>query len=467
MISLSDLVISYFFPPRSETAGLVMAKRMISENIICDVIQGPGGDDADIDSIVSDNIERRTVLDIKGEVDSVDFIREFVKRGMESIEKDYDTVYSRAQILSNHFLALEYKLAHQESKWIAEFSDPLLLYIYTGKVKDFTRAKLTDTAYISKINGAIESYNNANSTSFELLDNPANTFRMAEYLTFIFADKIIFTNENQRSVMLDQYSDEIKKLVLDKSQIKPHPTLEYKYYQIKDYDINLDKDSINIAYFGSYFVIRHFESLFNAYEALNHKYKDKIKLYFFTPETELLKILTDGLEISQNIIFKKPINYLEFLNACTKFDILLINDSITKGNFKINPYLPSKLSDYLGCEGDIWAICEKESPTSKIDLKYMSYMDDYGSSADVLVNILKDYNYDDGNYTLKDNVYERRINSLNWAIGELASKNRNYESQITRLKNENQKLKEKSDELKKPKDGQVTTSLRKAISKFR
>ena len=94
-------------------------------------------------------------------------------------------------------------------------------------------------------------------------------------------------------------------------------------------------------------------------------------------------------------------------------------------------------------------------------------MDDYGSSADVLVNILKDYNYDDGNYTLKDNVYEKRINSLNWAIGELSSKNRNYESQITRLKNENQKLKEKSDELKKPKDGQVTTSLRKAISKFR
>ena len=67
------------------------------------------------------------------------------------------------------------------------------------------------------------------------------------------------------------------------------------------------------------------------------------------------------MKVSENIIIKKPLDYLTFLNASTKFDILLVNDVSTIGNWEKNPYLPSKLSDYLGASCDIWAITEKGS----------------------------------------------------------------------------------------------------------
>ena len=40
--------------------------------------------------------------------------------------------------------------------------------------------------------------------------------------------------------------------------------------------------------------------------------------------------------------------FFEFLNLTTKFDCLIVNDANTKDYKEINPYLPSKLSDYLG-----------------------------------------------------------------------------------------------------------------------
>ena len=153
-----------------------------------------------------------------------------------------------------------------------------------------------------------------------------------------------------------------------------------------------------------------------------------------------MKISTENLKISDNLIIEKPLNYFEFLNATTKFDILLINDTITKGNFKVNPFLPSKYSDYIGSGSDIWGICEDDSILSKKEFKYKSSMTDYKSSCDVLISILNDNGYEDSDCFFEDNIYEKRINELNWRFGLEFDERRKYYNQSIKLKENNTKL---------------------------
>lgn len=434
------LVISYYFPPRLETSGLVVARKIIEKDLNVDVIQSSYDESSDFNEIITKHINNRFPIDIKTKPDYIPFIFKYIDLGLKAIKKNYKKIYSRSYIYSNHFLALEYKFKNPNAEWTAEFSDPLLLNLYTGEIKNYPRAIIDRPEYIDKLNEKIEEFNKSNNTHFKGLDNPSNTFFMAEYLTFIFADKIIFTNENQREVMLSVYDDELKEFVVNKSKIEAHPTIDKKFYNFKDCGLELNDDYINIAYFGTYYYIRHFESLFYAFEALNHRYKHKIKLYFFTTRDELLKTTTSNLKVSENIIIEKPLKYFEFLNATTKFDILLINDTITKGNFKVNPFLPSKYSDYTGSGSDIWGICEEDSILSKKELKYKSSMTDYQSSCEILIEILNEYGYEDPNYYFEDNVYEKRINELNWRFGFEFDERNKYFSRYNKLKDKNAKI---------------------------
>ena len=169
--------------------------------------------------------------------------------------------------------------------------------------------------------------------------------------------------------------------------------------------------------------------------------------------------------LEENIILRKPLRYFEFLNATTQFDVLLINDTITKDFYKINPYLPSKLSDYKGSLIDIWAIYENGSVLSTQDVRYKSSMTDYTQSTKVLVDILKDNGYDDESYTLNDSVYENRITQLNLTMKkEVNAKNR-YRRQIKKLKKENKRLKEENEKILSSNSWKITKPLRKLRNK--
>ena len=76
--------------------------------------------------------------------------------------------------------------------------------------------------------------------------------------------------------------------------------------------------------------------------------------------------------------------FLEFLNLTTRFDVLLVNDADHEG---INPYLPSKLSDYLGSGSDVWAISQPGSVLSREQVAYATSLHDVGAAAEVLTRI--------------------------------------------------------------------------------
>ena len=222
---------------------------------------------------------------------------------------------------------------------------------------------------------------NSHIKDFPKLKYSSSTFYTIEYMTFLFADEIVFTNTNQKDMMTDQFPIDLKSLIQKKSTVSPHPTLPEKYYHLTKTDFRLNHDYINIAYFGNFhYPERNFNALFEAFDKLN---SDKIRLYIFISNRKAIN------HNSKNIFIKRPLSYLEFLNATTIFDVLIVSDASTKDNWPVNPYLPSKLSDYLGSDTDIWAITEKDSPLDKVSVKYKSGVDDVSSALKVLNRISK------------------------------------------------------------------------------
>lgn len=459
-ISVDELVISYLFPPSKDVSGMVLAKRFMAEDKTFDVIQANIKDDCDYEfkRYVDKYINEQILIDIDCNPNFPDCIFDFVDKSMAQLDNrsTYKKIYTRVWKIANNFLALEYKLRHPEVFWTAEFSDPILYDIYnkrrdTGKNKD-----ITDCKYLERINKAIENINAEENTDFKLLDNSSNVYVLVEYIAYLFADEIIFTNPHQREVMLNQFPVDIKDFALEKSEIKPHPILPIEFYHIKDYNENLDSSKINIGYFGNFYSKRHFEMVFDAFEVLNHKFKNKLFFNFYVNDKNFLKDLTKNLEISKNMQIRDTIDYLDFLNVTTKFDVLIINDLITSDCFDLNPYRPSKLSDYIGSGSDIWAICEKGSVLSNAPVKYKSFVDDYESNVDALVNILNDFSYNDDNYSVvnQEEYLQDRITNLNILIENnhkrlinRTNKNKKLERKIKKLENKIEHLEKENSDL--------------------
>ncbi len=454
--SCEKLVISYLFPPSDDVSGIVQAKRILADKKSVDIVVS----DSEYNSFfkladfTDEYINNKIIIEMNGKpTDYIQTIFEFIEKAMEEIEKkntNYKRISSICWRLANHFLALEYKFKHPDVFWSAEFSDPMLYTIFNEKRYD----KLDNPEYIDKINGKILKLGD-----YPLIENPTNLYFIVEYLTYLFADEIVFTNTNQREVMLAQLPVDVYDMVMKKSRITPVPTLDGKYYHINETDVNIDKNNINIAYFGAYYANRNFESIFYAFDSLNHKYKDKIKFHMYVQNPGFLKEITNGLDIENNMIIQDIVEYLEFLNLTTKFDILLANDLVTKDNFKINPYLPSKLADYTGSGNDIWIIYERSSVMSEAEAKYKSDVHDYSTSRDVLIKILEDRGFVDDDISFDENYFDKRLTLFNEYYGQIDE----LKEKVKELEAENEKL---QDNESTSKDSKLKKHLKKLKNNF-
>lgn len=448
-----ELVISLLFPPSDYVSGINAFKRILNNEKPVDVLQAKSElQDIDFDSF-NRYINDRLFLDVDLEFDTPLSIFKSLSNARNLIQKDYAKIYSRSWLANNHFIALDYKLSKPDVYWCAEFSDPLILNII-NRVRNKKKFFINNPLYVDSINKHIIELNEQNNAKFPLIENQSSVFFLAEYLTYLFADKIIFTNENQRDVMLNQFSSDVQEFVIKKSVIEMHPTLDEEFYRVESVELDLDDDYINMAYFGKdYYGIRHFESLFYSIESLNHEFKDKIRIYLFMEEVSLIKRLVSSFNSRDRFIVKKPLDYFEFLNATTKFDVLIVNDVITKGLWSCNPFLPSKISDYLGSSRDIWAFYENGSALSKFDLKYMSDMADFEDCRNQLVDILEDYGFKDDNYSFNEDYFIQRLTTLNRLFDTEFKRN-------SKLKDENKSLKKLNREILSSNSWKLTRPLR-------
>ena len=434
--SAEDLIISFKFLPMADVSGIVLAKRALLKGKPIDVVQNciSGPLDNDFNEIIEELIVNRIIIKNfdygmkRKELDEA--FSNYIREGLEKIERinpNYKTITTRTWGIQPVFLALEYKLKHPETEWTAEYSDPIIFDL-ENKVRSNAfkmEYNINNKDYLDRINAEIDKINerlsdDGKNIRLEHISEKDNLLFLSEYLGYVFADKVRFTNVYQREIMLSQFPYDIKDFVMEKSEINPHPTLDEKYYHIKEVDYSVDDDCINIGYFGTYFGKRNFETIFYAIDNLDEEIKSKIKLHLFTLHGENLPTLTNNLSFHENIIVNEKVSLLEFLNLSTKLDVLLVNDTETKGNFKVNPYRPSKIADYIGSKNDIWGICEKNSIMDSLEeIKYKSYINDFYSAKAVINQIVDDYS---SKLNLDPNSTTDEMDSLE-KLNELCMKN--------------------------------------------
>ncbi|OWT33817.1 hypothetical protein BGI41_00435 [Methanobrevibacter sp. 87.7] len=378
------LICMYNFLPYSDTGGNDVAKEIYNKKEKVDIIHNkiPSKKDEEFYKLIKKYINNDILLDTSTNWKWKN-VKLFIKKSFKALnelstEGKYETIYTKSMFPINHLFGFIYKIRNPDVKWIAKFSDPILI-----SMRAYERYGKIDKNDINKINNILKRNNKKTYES-------DNYYFYTEYLTYLFADKIIFTNESQKELMLSYLPiDEIKDEINKKSIIKNHITPDEELYTIKKSEYNkIDKSKINFGYFGIFYEKRNIYNIFSSLNALNKELKDKVLIHLFIPNPNEFQKIVNCMPIKNNITLNNYLPYLEFLNTLKKFDCLIVNDANTKNVFKRNPYLPSKISDYLGSGTDIWKICEKNSPLSSINTKYTSNLENIFSIEETLKKII-------------------------------------------------------------------------------
>lgn len=259
-----------------------------------------------------------------------------VKTAAKIIERGdkYKYVYSRSMWPASHVAAYHYKKAYPNVIWYAECSDPIYMTAECEKRKS--------------------------SITFEGEDSFLNDFwRDIECMVFEKADKVILNNDNQKSFMKENNElllkwDEDK--YNNKCIVTPHPVISHKWCNVIKSEYVLDQSKINIAYFGSFYDNRGIDDMFKLLK------NDKVVLHIFSQQEYKIDA-SKCIDISR-VKINAAVSQLECLNIGSKMDYLYIEENRFPG--KSNPYLHSKLADYITTGTTVIAriLCD-DSPIEK------------------------------------------------------------------------------------------------------
>ncbi|MGV3243628.1 hypothetical protein [Staphylococcus sp. 11261D007BR] len=368
------LVIAYCFPPYIDTSGNVMAKRVRDKNEVVDIISNNMSrirkKDTKLNALAEHLVDTHYLLEAKQAFSSWESISGFVEQGLEVLEnnpKHYKNLYSRAMFPQSHFLAFDIKQAHPNIYWRAEFSDPL----HSTVTSDLRYAPITDEEYINKVTGQLDDHLSS------LVDD--NVFNVCELLALSHADELIFTNEHQLEYMIARFDEGIKQSIRDRAVISRHPIplkTDYKKV-ISNYQVS--PDYINLGYFGNFYATRGFNEIELLCKYLESSGETQFRIHCFTNINSHVKRLYQNSDFKEYIILRPLVGYFEFLNITTLFDGLLLFDAHTIGIKPLNPYVPSKLSDYKGSGKMVWAFTEPGSIMDQDDSILKTHMTDFNN----------------------------------------------------------------------------------------
>lgn len=388
----SCIVFSYCFPPALDASGIVAAKR-ISEmgrpcDVICNDMSAVRKCDDNLFKLVSPYIGRLEQLKCPvhfADWKAVGGFAELAAGKAAELErakgKPYEQIYSRAQWPSSHFAAALFKVRRPELKWTAEFSDPLLLDV-NGKER---RGDL-DLEWLVR-QGIRE---RMRKMGFNLELENRRLFYWSEVLPYVLADQLVFTNVNQMKYMLSYCGDaKLRREVERKAVIKPHP-IPRQWVNGGGRPYHLDDRCSNLAYFGSFYANRSLAGVFESIARLRADERQRLRLYLFTGQTAETQEQVEASGLWDVAFVLPELDYLNFLQSLNDFDVLIVNDVHKESGAGLNPYLPSKLSDYASSNTPILALYEKGSELSRRpEPKYRCEIRNRTAFAIELANILR------------------------------------------------------------------------------
>lgn len=385
-----SLAILYNFSPFQDTGSTVASKRLrvFSETfdvIACSFLQHKKQDPT-VESISRPYVVSKEFLPLTPSWASWASFRAFAERAAAAAGErmrtrtDYRRLYTRAMWAPALYAGARVKFMQPDLPWTAEFSDPLSL-----DVEGASRGgSLPRDAFTAPL---IDEWERA----FGPLDELDLTiFRFAELLVYAYADEIIFTNEHQRLVMLESIRrPQLRERVASISTVSHHPTLDSGFYDLEHVDYPLDDDHLHLGYFGEFYTARGITEITHALRSLPESVRSRARLHVFTnyiPESAggvkpasfsrsqfdlLVQRTLDGVGISgveDLVVFNSSLPYLRFLAVTQKLDYLIVTDAQSGTGHSVNPYLPSKWSDYLGSAARVWGLVEPESVLSTMNL---------------------------------------------------------------------------------------------------
>lgn len=370
--SSAQLVIAYCFPPFQDASAIVMAKRIYEAGVPCDVIsngmKSVREEDTRLLQPIKPFLARHLVLDSPVSFANWPGIQSFADAALKHAEqiqtsrkRAYERMYSRAQWVSSHFAALQIKLKQPNIFWTAEFSDPLL-YGVNGDIRpgDIDPEWVQSSGLLDRLSELGVDYD----------PEQRNLFYWCELATIHLADELIFTNKNQLQYMRGYLPTERDKATVDtKAVVSPHPVAK-GWLSNPDRANEPQFSNLNLAYFGSFYINRGVGELLSALRSLPEQERARVRLYIYSRQYKDAVAEAEYLGISDIVLCKPEMPYADMISELNKFDLLVVNDAqVDKG--KINPFLPSKLSDYRQSDVPILAIYQPGSAMSKLrDIKY-------------------------------------------------------------------------------------------------
>lgn len=393
------------FLPYNDTVTLLTYKRLRNLDLDIDVFCFEGNEDKGIlEEIKNDpkfnkiNIKTTSKLDyaiprnypLRLPIGLI-LMNKYVHDALKEFEKkDYKYLYSSIAPGISHIAAYKIKKKHPEVKWYASFSDPF-------KGSPYKKTDLSNRSFIYKIMFNVGSYCLYADRYEEVAINNA--------------DKLIFICEEQRDFTLKQYPnyEELKK----KSIVYPLTYIpEWNMYK-EMLEVKPTKNSIKQAvHLGRLYGLRKIDSFIEALKELKEEdsnIENKIVFHQYSEiqENDVKKIKEYGLE--KLFILHDKVSYKESVEIMKNADVLVLFDSLTPER-EIQPYLPSKIVEYLMLKKPIIGICDSNSPSYRILKKYG--FDTVGSDKDVIKNNIKklineDFNLDYSLEKLNNDNYDK------------------------------------------------------------
>ncbi|PQZ96531.1 hypothetical protein CQ017_17520 [Arthrobacter sp. MYb224] len=406
------LAVLYNFSPYTDTGAVVASKRIRASGDSYDVIACSFAHrkkiDGTIERIAAPYVYSKFFLPMVPSWATWSAFKAYAIRASRMAQdkinagSQYDYFYTRAMWAPSHYAGVLIKKQNPTLKWVAEFSDPLSL-----DVEGLPRGGAPlDDEFVRELTGPIEA-------EFGLISEEERTiFSLAEIIVYAHADEIVFTNDHQKSIMLSHiYSEKLKQRVAEKSTVSNHPTLPNEFYEAEVVDYEVDSNLVNLAYFGEFYATRGLTEVTTAIRMLPEKYRSMVHLHVFTnyipvsgsgarPRGMSAQAYNDLVDraisgvgahgIEHQVTLNGSLPYLKFLGITKKFDYLLVNDARSGEHHSVNPYLPSKWSDYAGSESKSWAFVEDGSSLSLKPATVQTPLGDISAIAEGLIRIIEE-----------------------------------------------------------------------------
>lgn len=354
------------FVPHNDTITLLTYKRLRNLDLDMDVFAFKGKDDKGLlkelerdDNFKKFNIKYTSDLDHAIArnhpwrlPESLVLMYKYIKDSLKEFEKgEYKYLFTSIVPGISHLCGKAIKKKHPEVIWYASFSDPF-------KNSPYKKADLEGRNIFYKFVYSVGGF---------FLYN--DKYEEAAVLN---ADKLIFICKEQMEYTLSQYpnAEELKKkaIIMPLTYV-PEWDMYNKLISEKKKEVNKPLQAVHL---GRLYGLRKINTFLEALKQLKEEDNDLSKKIVFHQYSEIQKPDVKKIRdynLEDVFILHKTVSYDESVEVMKESDILVLFDTLMP-NSKVQPYLPSKIVEYLLLRKPILGICDDNSPSYRILKEY-------------------------------------------------------------------------------------------------